>query len=583
MIVQSAVGEEESEVGGTDPVGGVEAEAFEHCLGVPPEVLECIVGRGVACLEVPLRLHLDLDELAEVLDLIERHGTAVDAVARPLLADGRRRLVPQAPEDRAHLVAVPDACLCLLARLGLVVDERPLVGDRHGRIGLAALRLLSDPQGFVGLREIAIRCVEIRVHLSDSPDTRRVDGFQPVADGSVVGAHLQLDLVHTRVSGSTGQKRPHSALPGRSRPVDAVWYRAGRPYRNGVLKSTTTDSHGMSNDSEAESEAAGGGDEEAEQSQEETGLQEDDFVLLDYTARTTDDGTLVDTTDPEVAEEEDVDADQEFAPRTIVLGHGHIFQSVEDDIMGREVGDTGTVTVPAEEAFGTYDEDEVRTISKDKIPEDERYPGAQVRIDGQEGFVETIIGGRARVDFNHPLAGDDIEYEYEVVDVVEDREEKASGLLDVFLDMDLNIWFQTDTVEEEQLVEPDEDEEAAEEEPEGEDADAESGEDAEEEEEPEPEPEFEIVEVEKDSLYIEATPELTMNQQWMMQKQQIGQQLIDLLGIDRIVVQETIDGSGMGMPGMMGGMGGMGGGGGDIEEALEEADIDADDLAEELE
>ena len=339
----------------------------------------------------------------------------------------------------------------------------------------------------------------------------------------------------------------------------------------------------MSNDSEAESEAAGG-DEEAEQSQEETGLQEDDFVLLDYTARTTDDGTLVDTTDPEVAEDEDVDADQEFAPRTIVLGHGHIFQSVEDDIMGKEVSGTGTVTVPAEEAFGTYDEDEVRTISKDKIPEDDRYPGAQVRIDGKEGFVETIIGGRARVDFNHPLAGDDIEYEYEVVDVVEDREEKASGLLDVFLDMDLNIWFQTDTVEEEQLVEPDEDGEAAEG-PEGEDADAESEEDAEEEEEDEeePEPEFETVEVEKDSLYIEATPELTMNQQWMMQKQQIGQQLIDLLGIDRIVVQETIDSSGMGMPGMMGGMGGMGGGGGDIEEALEEADIDADDLAEELE
>ncbi|PSQ48729.1 peptidylprolyl isomerase [Halobacteriales archaeon SW_7_65_23] len=342
----------------------------------------------------------------------------------------------------------------------------------------------------------------------------------------------------------------------------------------------------MSNDSEAESEAAGGGDEDAEQSQEETGLLEDDFVLLDYTARTTDDGTLVDTTDPEVAEEEDVDADQEFAPRTIVLGHGHIFQSVEDDIMGKEVGDTGTVVVQAEEAFGTYDEDEVRTISKDKIPEDDRYPGAQVRIDGEEGFVETIIGGRARVDFNHPLAGDDIEYEYEIVDIVEDREEKASGLLDMFLDLDLEIWFQTDTVEEEQLVEPDEDGEAAEdeeaaEEAEGEDADAESGEDAEDEEEPEPE--FETVEVEKETLYIEATPELTMNQQWMMQKQQIGQQLIDLLGIDRIVVQETIDGSGMGMPGMMGGMGGMGGGGGDIEEALEEADIDADDLAEELE
>jgi FKBP-type peptidyl-prolyl cis-trans isomerase SlyD len=64
----------------------------------------------------------------------------------------------------------------------------------------------------------------------------------------------------------------------------------------------------------------------------------------------------------------------------------------------------------------------------------------------------------------------------------------------------------------------------------------------------------------------------------MMQKQQIAQQLMDLVDVDRVVIQETIEGGGMGMPGMMGGMGGMGGGGGDLEAALEEADIDADDL-----
>jgi FKBP-type peptidyl-prolyl cis-trans isomerase SlyD len=73
-----------------------------------------------------------------------------------------------------------------------------------------------------------------------------------------------------------------------------------------------------------------------------------------------------------------------------------------------------------------------------------------------------------------------------------------------------------------------------------------------------------------------------MNQQWMMQKQQIAQQIIDLTAIDRILIQEILDGSGMGMPGMMGGMGGAGGGDVDIEEALEEADIDADEIAEEL-
>jgi FKBP-type peptidyl-prolyl cis-trans isomerase SlyD len=67
----------------------------------------------------------------------------------------------------------------------------------------------------------------------------------------------------------------------------------------------------------------------------------------------------------------------------------------------------------------------------------------------------------------------------------------------------------------------------------------------------------------------------------MMQKQQIAQQIIDLTGVDRILVQEILDGSGMGMPGMMGGMGGAGGDV-DIEEALEEADIDADEIADEL-
>jgi len=317
----------------------------------------------------------------------------------------------------------------------------------------------------------------------------------------------------------------------------------------------------MSNDDAPDADDEAAADAETEASEDATGLQEGDFVELAYTAWTVEGDQLVDTTDAEVAEEEGVGEDQEFAPRTIVLGQGHIFESVEDDIIGTEVGDEGSVVVPAEEAFGAYDDEQVRTVSKDKIPEDDRYPGAQVQIDGQQGFVETIIGGRARVDFNHPLAGEDVEYEYEVLDEVEDREAKAQGLLSMFLDLDLDVWFQTDTVEEEQLVEDDEDED-------GDEGDADE----------EAEPEYETVEVEKDSLYIEAVPQLTMNQQWMMQKQQIGQQLIDLLDLDRVVIQETIDGGGMGMPGMMGGMGGGAGGGGGLEEALEDADIDADDL-----
>jgi FKBP-type peptidyl-prolyl cis-trans isomerase SlyD len=297
--------------------------------------------------------------------------------------------------------------------------------------------------------------------------------------------------------------------------------------------------------------------------EEASGLEHGDFVRLAYTARAVESGQLVDTTDEEVAEEEGVDTEeQEFGPRTVVLGEGHLFEPVEDDILGKEVGDSGEVVVPATAAFGEQDPDEVRTISAEKIPEDDRYPGAHVNVEGEHGHVETIIGGRARVDFNHPLAGQDVEYEYEVLEAVEDRLERAKGLFAMYLEVEPEMWIETDEVEEERTVMPDED-------------------DLDEDEEAEPETETEVVE--KETLYIEATPQMTMNQQWMFSKQQIADQIMDRLDLDRVIVQETIESGGMGMMGGMGGMmGGMGGGEADVEEALEDADVDADEIVEEL-
>ena len=305
----------------------------------------------------------------------------------------------------------------------------------------------------------------------------------------------------------------------------------------------------MSDDQEAETES---------HEEETEGLADGDFVRIAYTARTVENGQLVDTTDAEVAEEEGVDDQQQsFEPRVIVLGEGHIFETVEEAIKGGEVGDEGDVVVPAEEAFGERDPDEVRTVSADKIPEDDRYPGAHVDLDGEHGHVEAIIGGRARVDFNHPLAGQDVEYEYELLDVVEDRVEQAKGLIGMYVDTDLEMWIETDEEEEEVVVESDDDDEDA-------------------------EPETETQTVEKETLYIEATPQLSMNQQWMFSKQQIAGDVTQKLGLDRIIIQETL-GEGAGMMGGMGGMMGGGMGGGDIEDALEDADVDADEIVEELE
>ena len=298
--------------------------------------------------------------------------------------------------------------------------------------------------------------------------------------------------------------------------------------------------------------------EEAETEAEETteGIQEGDYVLLDYTATTVpededDEERLVDTTSEDRAAEEGIDTDeQEFGPRTVEVGGGRLFEEVEDALVGKEVGDTGEVTVPAADAFGEHDPDDVETVSAKKIDEDDRYPGAQVNLDGRQGYVETIIGGRARVDFNHPLAGEDVRYDFEIVDVIEDEEEQAASVIEMYAGEDVDVEIDT-VVETETRVE--EDDEGNEEELEE--------------------------EVEKRVLYIEATPEMSMNQQWLFSKQQVADELMHDFDLDRVVVRETFDHDdmhgGMGMPGMMGGMGGE-----DLED-LDEEDIE--ELAEEVE
>lgn len=311
----------------------------------------------------------------------------------------------------------------------------------------------------------------------------------------------------------------------------------------------------MSEEAEAEADTEVAADE----ADESGGIADGDFVKLGYTVKVAENGEVVDTTDRELAEDEGFDVeDREFGPRVVVVGGEELFDAVDSDLVGKEAGATGSVHIPAEDAFGEYDQEEVRTVSADRIPEDDRYPGAHVDIDGQHGHVETIIGGRARVDFNHPLAGDDLEYEYEVTEVITDPIEKAKGLLQSRFDVAPNVWIETDEVEEEVTVEPDD----------------EDDEDA--------EPETEVQTVEKETLYIESVPQLQFDQQWMFGKQQVAQDLIERLSLDRVIVQEIIEaqpaGPMGGMPGMMGGAGG-----GDLEAALEDTEVDAEELVEDIE
>ena len=565
-----ALFEEEFEVGGADLLVGVDPEIGEDVVRPPPGRFDLgLLGFGV-----------DLDELAQFLDHIEGDRELADAIPLPSLLDRGDGVESERVEDRSHRIRVVDDGFELASGLRGLLDERPLVseGDSGGLVCIDTVgRVLvgfgpgpfchghvfgrfSDPERLVGLGEVPMGRIVIGIDLLDATDFGGPDFGKPVSDPLVLGSDLHLDLVHARAKERLWLNLRDSTVIGARRGNVILKGRTGLPW--GMSDEPTADEADESGESE-------------ETPEEETGLQDGDFVELEYTARTVDTEQLVDTTDRDVAEEADVETEgREFTPRTLVLGEGHLFPSVEEDIIGREVGESGSVVVPAQEAFGEYQEDQVRTVSAEKIPEDDRYPGAHVDIDGQHGHVETIIGGRARVDFNHPLAGEDVEYEYEIVGTVEDRVEKAQGLIQTMFDVELDMHIQTDEVEEEVVVEPEEEE--------AEDEDEEADEeDAEGEEPEESEPETEIQTVEKETLYIESSPQLQFNQQWMMSKQQILGDVMSKVDVDRVIVQEIIEGPPQ-MPGM-GAMGGMGGGDlGDVEASLEDADIDADEIIEEL-
>ncbi len=95
---------------------------------------------------------------------------------------------------------IADGGLDFLAGLGLVVDERALVGDAGVR-GPAIRPFRSNPQRLVGLGELAVRGVVIGVDLYDAPARLCPDGLEAVTDGREIGGDLHFDLVHARGDG----------------------------------------------------------------------------------------------------------------------------------------------------------------------------------------------------------------------------------------------------------------------------------------------------------------------------------------------------------------------------------------------
>ncbi len=120
-------------------------------------------------------------------------------------------------------------------------------------------------------------------------------------------------------------------------------------------------------------------------------------------------------------EDEIVDQAPEDDPLLFIQGHGHIIPGLETAIEGMAIGDSKHVSVKAEDGYGKYSEEDVVELPRSEFPED--FPlevDMEVTVEDDEGlessaFVEEITADTVTLDFNHPLAGRDLEFDVKII------------------------------------------------------------------------------------------------------------------------------------------------------------------------
>jgi peptidylprolyl isomerase len=140
------------------------------------------------------------------------------------------------------------------------------------------------------------------------------------------------------------------------------------------------------------------------------GAKNGDTVQVNYTGKLAD-GTIFDSSVGRT-------------PYEFTLGVGKAIPGFEKAVLGMKVGEKKTVTIPAAEAYGPHLDDMVIEVSRDRIrSEAEPKVGQILEATGQNGqtirFTITGISdnGTVTLDANHPLAGKDLTFDIELVNI----------------------------------------------------------------------------------------------------------------------------------------------------------------------
>ena len=117
-------------------------------------------------------------------------------------------------------------------------------------------------------------------------------------------------------------------------------------------------------------------------------------------------------------------------PIAILFGHGNIIPGLEKAMDGREAGDSFQATVPAAEAYGERREGLSQRIPKKHFGVQKLEPGMQVVLQTNFGpravTIEKVGMSVVDVDLNHPMAGKDLDFDIEIVEVREASEEELA-------------------------------------------------------------------------------------------------------------------------------------------------------------
>ena len=134
-----------------------------------------------------------------------------------------------------------------------------------------------------------------------------------------------------------------------------------------------------------------------------------DKVTVHYT------GTLTD--------ESEFDSTREADPLEFTIGDGQLIKGFDDAVTGMTVGESKTVTIAADEAYGSTNEEMVFDIERSQFAEDVTPElGQRFQLDTPDGqqivvTITAIEGDKITLDANHPLAGQDLTFELELMTI----------------------------------------------------------------------------------------------------------------------------------------------------------------------